>query len=1028
MHKKLLVKLNSQHRLFKYLLFCLVGQCCLFNVILANDRGAPDVHRVPIDVEKTTMSVREVIQLIETKTEFNFSYSNSVVNLDQKVKLQRGKGTVGSVLDHISATTPFVFRQSNNTIMVKFANNAKSGTVSGIVRGRVTDEQSNEVLPGASIMIKGTASGTTSDVNGEYVLRVSEGEVELEISYIGYKLSTESVNVAGNQTTELNIKLASDIRTLDNVTITGSLMGQQKALNQQKTADNIKNIVSADQIGRFPDPNVAEALQRVPGVNIERDQGEGRYVLVRGLAPQFTNVSINGEQIPSPEAGVRYVALDAIPADQLASIEVSKSLTPDIDGDAIAGSVNLITRTAQSEQPGVSASALAGYNHLVKKTNFQGSLELSKRFLKDKLGVMLNSSYYVTDRGSDDWERDDEDLELRDYELLRTRMGLSSTIDYHLNDRHEIYFRTIYNRFTDREKRRRYIFIPDIDESPFEENTIERFTKDRLEKQIVASYNFGAKHNFRTFNLDYEVAYARAVQDTPFDIEIGSVTEVDNIRIDFDSNPEFPSFSVNDVPHTNPQNPYLDNALYKFDELNIGRTYALDVNKTAKFNLSVPLKSENTNGIIKFGGKVRLKEKEYRVSENVFGWNGGDVSFPGFETGDYTLEKYSGGTVDNNFLDGKYQLRASADPDKVLSHFNANKSGYELDAEDKLAAEAVEAFTATEDVYAAYVMAKFQFNRLMLLGGFRYEFTNVGYTSKEVIYNFEDELEDIVPVTGSSDYGFLLPQLHAKYSIDKNTNIRLALTKSYARPNFQDIIPSQEIEFSAREGTIGNPALKPVDASNVDLMVEHYFGNVGILSGGIFYKKMDNFIFNKRFESLSYPGAEGIDLTLTQAQNGERADLIGFELAYQQNLTFLPGFLKGFAVYANYTFTSSEAQIQSREDIAKTEKIRLPGQARHIGNFSLGYDYKKINVRISTNFNGEYISEVGGDASEDLFVKDRMQLDATATVSITQKLRIFAEFLNLTNQPFEVYQGNSDHYIQREFYSWWSRVGLKFDL
>jgi TonB-dependent receptor len=297
-----------------------------------------------------------------------------------------------------------------------------------------------------------------------------------------------------------------------------------------------------------------------------------------------------------------------------------------------------------------------------------------------------------------------------------------------------------------------------------------------------------------------------------------------------------------------------------------------------------------------------------------------------------------------------------------------------------------------------------------------------------VIYDFEGELQEIVPVEGSTDYGFLLPQVHLKYSVDDNTNLRFAATRSYARPNFQDIVPAQEIELSAREGSIGNPELKPVTAINLDLMAEHYFGSVGILSGGFFFKRLDDFIFNRRTEVSNFPGAEGVELELTQAQNGEDARLLGIEIAYQQNLTFLPGWLKGFSLYTNYTFTSSAANIQSRNDQADTEEIRLPGQSRHVGNFSIAYDLKRINIRLSSNFNGEYISEIGGDASEDLYVKNRMQLDASATYTLHPKLRLFAEFLNITNQPFEVYRGDKNHYIQREFYSWWTRVGVKFDL
>ncbi len=1002
---------------------------------MANESDAQSIYETELNIKANKISLKDIFKTVEEKTSFNFVYSSKRIDLAQTLTLDGHLKNLGETLDFIAQHTNLTFKQNNSVVMVRTREQFKTSNVPavGALKGRVLDSLTQEALPGATVFISGTTLATTTDINGEFLIRVPAGEVMVEVRYVGFETFKRSINVQDEQITDVVFKLRGDITQLQSVVITGVLQGQQRALNQQKSADNIKNVVSAEQIGRFPDPNVTEALQRVPAVNIERDQGEGRYVLVRGLAPQFTNISINGEQVPSPEAGVRYVALDAVPADQLSSIEVSKALTPDMDGDAIGGSVNLITRTAQSEQFSVNGSAVLGYNNLTQKANLQGSLELSKRFLNNKLGIMLNSSYYETNRGSDNWERDGAEFALRDYTLLRTRTGLSSTIDYKINDRSEIYFRTIYNRFTDREQRRQYVFIPNVPPapseppSPFEANEIERFTKDRLEKQIVTSFNLGAKHNFQKINLDYEVAYAEAIQDTPYDVEIGSKTEVDELTTDFESNKKIPSFTVNGIPNTNSENSYLDNSIYEFDELVVGHTYAKDVNKTAKFNISIPYRLGANTGLFKFGGKVRLKEKNYDVTENVYSWEGGDVTFPGFEPGDYTLEKFSGGIVDHNFLDDRYTIRANADPEKVIRHFNANRSGYELSVDDKLAAEAVEAFNASEDVYAGYAMSKLQMSKLMVLFGLRYEFTKVSYESSEVIYNFEGELQDILPVSGSTDYAYLLPQLHLKYQLDELTNLRFAATQSYARPNFQDIVPSQEIDFNAREGTIGNPGLTPVSATNLDFMAEHYFGNVGILSGGFFYKRLDDFIFNRRTTVDNFPGAEGVELQITQAQNGDEANLLGVELAYQQNLTFLPGFLKGLSVYANYTYTSSKATIQSREEDTGTEEIRLPGQAKSVGNLSLAYDLKRFNIRISSNFNGEYMSEVGDNASEDLFVKDRIQVDATAMFTISPKFRVFAEFLNITNQPFEVYQGTEDQFIQREFYSFWSRVGVKFD-
>lgn len=1000
-------------RVSRYFLAGLLLQCLLFNLLVARDTTAQNIYEVTLQLKVDAMPLKHVLETIEAKTEFTFTYSSLKIDLSQKITLTSKYSSLGKMLEDIARQAHLEVKQQGFNILLKPHAEKQTPNAFGSIRGRVLDDQLNVALLGATVLQKGTLNGTTTDLNGEFFLRVPVGEVELEVSYIGFQKITQLVSITDATTTTLEVRMRSDVTELSGVIVTGSLQGQQKALNQQKNADNIKNIVSADQIGRFPDPNVAEALQRVPAVNIERDQGEGRYVLIRGLAPQFTNISINGEQIPSPEADVRYVALDAIPADQLASIEVSKSITPDMDGDAIGGSVNLITRTAQTDQLSVNASGLLGYNNISGKANAQGSLELSKRVLNNKLGIMLNSSYYETERGSDNWERDGDELDLRDYELTRTRLGLSATLDYRFNEKNEIYFRSIYNKFTDREFRRSSVFVPNVDNSPFEDHVLERYSKDRLEKQIVTSFNLGSKHNFEKFNLDYELSYAEAIQDTPFDIEIASVAEVDQLAIDFDTNKDFPAFTVNDLPHTNPSNVYLDNTQYAFDEATIGNTYAKDVNKTAKINFTIPYEANGATGMVKFGGKIRSKEKTFDITENVFGYTGAD---------DFTLDQYAGGIVDENFLRNRYTLRANADVEKFVKYFNANRNDFELSIDDKLVTEAVEAYTSTEDVYAGYLMTKIQMTKLMLLGGFRYENTKVRYRSFNVINE-----SDIIPEEGGTDYGFLLPQLHARYQVNESLNLRGAITRSYARPNFSDIVPAQEININENEGTIGNAALKPVSATNLDFLTEKYFGTVGILSGGVFYKKLNDFIFTRRFESSVYPGSEGVPIFLTQSQNGQDADLFGIEVAYQQNLTFLPGALQGLSVYANYTLTSSNARIQSREEPDQQEEIRLPGQAKHVGNFSLGYDKGRFNIRVSANFNGEYLSELGDEAAEDFYVKDRVQLDATATVVVNKKLRFFAEFLNLTNQPFEVYQGAKDRYVHREFYSWWTRVGLKLN-
>ena len=878
-----------------------------------------------------------------------------------------------------------------------------------VIKGKVTDAVNKEVLTGATITLSGTNNTTVADVNGEFLLYAPPGDRQLVVRYLGYRDTTISLQLKGNETRSLNIGLSSSYARLSSVVVMGLLQGQAKALNQQKNADNIKNVIAADQIGRFPDPNAAEALQRVPGVNIERDQGEGRYVFVRGLAPQFTNVSVNGEQIPSPEADVRFVALDAIPADQLASIEVSKSLTPDMDGDAVGGSVNLITRTAQSKVPRINASVAGGYNQLMRKSNIQGQLQYAQRVgKKEKLGLMFNSSYYHNDLGSDNVERSpqDNEVELRDYQLTRTRLGLSSTLDYKFNPRHEIYLRALYSRFTDREWRRATKFVPEDDE-------IEKATKDRFEAQSITTINLGAKHTFSKFFLNYEGQYSMGRQNTPYDNEIVFVAGLPSTLAY--NNPKYPSIIADK---------FTDNKEYEFDEAGFGHTLAKDRNITAKFDLGIPYKLGSNNGLIKLGGKLRRKEKSYAITQDYYG---AIADIP-------TADAFDEDQPKKKFMDGHYTLGRPLYVSSFIRYFNANPSQFEASLEDKAIDEALEAYDAEENVYAAYIMARQQFKKVMVLAGVRYEKTKVSYNSKDVVIDGAGDLQEIVPVSGSSNYDFFLPQASVRYQLSRFTNLRAAATFSYARPNFSEIIPAQEINREDEVATAGNAALKPVKAFNLDLLAEHYFGNVGVLSGGFFYKRLNDFIYRRVLFNSPYPltGTPYINsIDVIQAQNGNKANVAGFELAFQNNLSFLPGALKYFSLYVNYTYAHSAATLQSRSadaiDPNATEKLRLPGQATHVGNISLAFERKKFNARLSFNFNGEYLSEVGATNEEDIFVKDRLQADISAGYAFNAHWRVFAEALNITNQPFERYMNNKTQLIQREYYQQWGRFGVKFD-
>lgn len=877
---------------------------------------------------------------------------------------------------------------------------------SASVTGRVTDSLTGNPLPGANVSIDGTALTTETDLTGAFTLvRVPSGAQKLVVSYLGFEPKTVDIEVGTGNNQNLAIQLSSGIQ--ESVTVNAPLLeGQAKALNQQKEALNIQSIVSADQIGRFPDPNSAEAAQRIPGITIERDQGEGRYVQVRGTEARLNSMQLNGERIPSPEGDVRAVALDVIPADLLDSIEVSKALTADQDADSIGGSVNLVTKGAP-EKTRVSATFGWGYNRLVKDDlqNFNGTV--GRRFFNKRFGVLFSASYLNTDRGSESVEPEYDDgeldeLQIRDYRVNRTRWGINPYLDYRFSDSSEIYFRGIYNDFSDQEFRRRVVY-------KLGDNEVERELKDRLEVQTIAQGAFGGRHLLPGFlQLDYRLSYGYADEDEP-DAAYSTFLQED---VDFAPNVSPNSIDPNNI-QANPLNE--DISQHFFDGLEFERNFTAERSFTAQVNAALPLRSgSGFAGTLKFGFKNRFNKK--KRDNNLFEYDvdGDDVPpLSGILDSNYNKDPYRGGLY--NFIP------SFQDPQRMRAL--ANGVDFELDPEEDSAD-----YRARENIFAFYGMAQLNFgDRFVLVPGVRYEQTNVRYTGYSVLFDDEGDFDSIVENRGTNDFRNWFPSLHAKYRFAENTNFRAAYSRSLARPNYVDLVPFQLILQEDLEIERGNPFLLPTTSDNIDVLVEHYFSNVGVISGGFFYKRLKNYIFPFRFEEERSFG-EGTEIfDILEPRNGEKADLYGFELAYNQRFTFLPKPLDGFGVYANYTHVTSDAILPGEDITEPGRESILPGQAKNVANFAVFYEKFGFSGRGSLHYRDKYLSEVGGSALEDLIVTNHLQFDFSASQRITKNFRVFAEFINLNNRPFISYEGVSNRIRQDERYKWWATFGLKFD-
>lgn len=932
------------------------------------------------------------------------------------------------------------------------------------ISGMVTDSENNDPLPGATIKIQGTDFGVTTDIDGFFKLgNIQRQKITLIASYIGYKPDSISHDFVNNSNPYFEISLEPTSTTLEQVQVEGQAEGQVRAMIRQKEAENIINVMSAEQIEQFPDMNAAEAMQRIPGITLQRDQGEGRYVQLRGTPPEFTNFNINGEQIPSPEGGVRYVGMDVISADQIDQIEVTKVLTPDMDADGIGGTVNIITKKAGGDKPEIKATLAGGYNDLRQTPNYRAQFSYGSRY--GKFGIHFNGSYFMNKYGSDNMEfvyakgplwgstGDSIDnyyvhyreFQLRHYDITRTRIGLSATMDYEFNKNSFIYLRGMLNSFTDNETRRRKIYTLDdpLSQKYYLYGGIDHDVKDREKIQRVNTINIGGEHLVRGITIDYEGAYAIATEEQPNRMENRFESPGQAIAIKFDnSDTDYPRPYF---PDPNNASNAFDWQSYEFDELLYERHNTSDENYTAKLNIKIPYSlNENHKGYFKFGGKTRFKHKErdirainysaYFQTSNIYPGEGPPLSLV---------------TVNDGFYEpallGKdyYTLEYIPSPTLMNDFYEFYPQFFIIDRDETREDSFDEDYLANEDIYAGYAMFRHDFKKLMLLGGARYEKTQIYYEGREPILDNYGHYIDVDTVSDTRTHDFFLPQVQLKYTFNDRLNLRGAATYTFSRPNFEDVIPYREEDRD--QVTYGNPDLKFPLALNLDLLIEKYIGGTGILSGGVFYKNIDNFIFYYK----TYAHENDINSPLVQINvplNGKEASVYGAEVQWQSKLDFLPGSLKKFGVFLNYTYTNSNAVIYERleanysdaiintnepllpqiSNIGKEEEITLPGQAKHAANLAFFYDSRKLYAKVSANYHDTFLYKLGADSDLDEFYGEAWHLDFTTHYNITDNLKVFADVVNLLDTPLKFYIGSSKEWIQKqEFYSWTARMGLK---
>ena len=941
--------------------------------------------------------------------------------------------------------------------------------LAGVVTGRVSDTGSGDFLPGANVFLEGTNYGASSDRAGNYsITGVPEGSYTLRVTYVGYSDYSNSVTVGSDPVNE-NVQLNVSYVAMDAVNVSGLAQGQAKALSLQRSAGNIKNIVSSEMIERFPDQNVADAIQRLPGVALETDHGEGRYVQIRGAEAQLNTTTLNGIRIPSPEDTERIVSLDVIPSFLLGSIELSKAITPDMDGDAIGGSVNLITKNGfDYDGRTINLKVAGGQRTMRGKNTGMAALNYADQLMNNRLGLIISGSYENNDMHTDniemEWDdkyeyvtdvvdsEEDEtyvveesdgiiltDLQLRNYSLARERMGITGNLDYKLNANSKLYVRTMWNRYTDWEERDRLRFR--FDKSVDEEEPgsgydpadglavslarIERDLKSRTSISYINSYTFGGQHQFGKIGVDYSYTISHAEElRTP---STNITFEVKDINWDYEYSdehyPTMSNFTDDDGGAFDPD----DASNYELDEIELLGKYfpnakdpdgnlATDDDQIMTFNVSMDLSVGPLSGKVKAGVKLSSKEKvSDRTGNELWGWDGEN---------DFFMTDFNKDIDGNDFMDGNYTHTLGIDVDKIHNYMVANIDSFEILPvyEDVF----FETWNAKEDLTAFYGMADMRMGNINIIAGARMENASTEYTSwngdieeiEDAEGTYEESLALLEAVTKTADHSIALPMFHVKYGINDNMFARLAYTETMARPNYGSLVPYVLAEDEEAEA--GNPDLVPAHSKNIDFMFEYYVGPLGIVSFGYFTKDIADYFYVGVFENLEVQGKEYEEVKMPT--NGEGATLSGWEINVQQQLSFLPGPLSGLGVYANYTSTTSEADYGTDR-----EKTTLPGQAGNTGNFSLSYETKKLSARLSYALSDKYIVEVGGEPAEDVYYEPANRIDISLSYDPMANLTILADLMNVNNAPLGYFQGSESTPIQRELYGPSFRMGLQYD-
>lgn len=924
--------------------------------------------------------------------------------------------------------------------------------IAGEMQGFVIDASDTVALQSAEVRIVELGRSATAERDGSFYFDgIPAGEYTVTVSYPGVDTVTQQVTIPETGIAQVSFLMGGD--ESNPILVIGQRANLASALARKRAGDGVSDVLTRDAIGQFPDQNVAESLRRLPGINVLNDQGEGRFVSVRGLDPELNATSLNGVRLPAPESDTRSVALDVISSDIIESIEVKKSLTPDMDADTIGASIEIKTTSAFDRKKDLLTAKLEGsYNDLAGEITPKASFDFATR-LTDDLGVSGGVSYYRRKFETDNVEADGwedtgagpfaTEVQYRDYDVERERISATLGLDFRASDTTELYIRGVYSRFDDQEFRRRLTFdLGDFDggassqsgrtatfSDADEEFTIESDVKDRFERQEIASIVIGGETESNGWIANYSLAYSKATEREDGSIDPAQFErdfDSDGVTVNFDySDPRVPLFSISGATAL-----FSDPSGYELNDIELtALSDAQDEEWAAKADIGRDFYTDS-GGIftLQAGFKGRFREKSF------------DKNVEFYELDGFTLDQVVGvPTYRITDINPLPSLTGSS------NFFRSNFDQFELQTTDSLFDSAVEDYSVTENIIAGYLLGKWESSAVRMIGGVRFEHTDNDIIGNVTTLIEEDGMlpdgstatDDTVIVTQgffTKDYTDWLPSLNVRWEAKDDLIVRFAGYKSLVRPRLSSLAPRfavEEADDGEREGEFGNPDLDPFKAWNLDASFEYYMSNNGAISAALFYKDVENFSADVNIDTPGIFNGLAFD-EATIPVNGPSGEIFGFELSYAQSLDFLPGLLSGLLVQANYTYTDAtglipDGDFTNIDSVDNFREIRLPSTSKHTFNGVIGYEKGPFTFRLAGTYRDQYLDEVGGSAEEDRIVDDHFQIDLSAKYKVNDNIKLFYEWININDAKYFAFNtiGNSQNVLQYEEYNWTMKFGAR---